>query len=38
MQLIYGTGNKAKLEAMKDCLKELGIEVIGLFNLFGYFS
>ncbi|MDD4494606.1 MAG: non-canonical purine NTP pyrophosphatase [Eubacteriales bacterium] len=28
--LIYGTGNPAKLQSMRDCLAPLGIEIIGL--------
>jgi 8-oxo-dGTP diphosphatase len=30
MQLLYGTGNVAKLEAMKRRLQDLNIEIIGL--------
>ena len=33
MKLLYGTGNPAKLEAMKARLKILGIELIGLRDL-----
>lgn len=33
MKLLYGTGNPAKLEAMKERLKILGIELIGLRDL-----
>jgi 8-oxo-dGTP diphosphatase len=33
MQLIYGTGNQAKLNAMRDILKELEIGVIGINDL-----
>lgn len=33
MRLLYGTGNPAKLEAMKKRLKELDIEIIGLKDL-----
>lgn len=33
MQLIYGTGNQAKLNAMKSHLKELEIEIIGIKEL-----
>ena len=29
-QLLYGTGNPAKLEAMRKRLSTLGIEVVGL--------
>ena len=33
MKLLYGTGNPAKLEAMKRCLAPLGIELMGLNDL-----
>lgn len=33
MRLLYGTGNPAKLKAMKNRLKELDIEIIGLDEL-----
>ncbi len=33
MKLLYGTGNPAKLEAMKRRLERLGIELIGLHDL-----
>lgn len=33
MRLLYGTGNPAKLEAMKKRLQELNIEIIGLKDL-----
>ena len=33
MKLLYGTGNPAKLDVMKNRLKKLGIELIGLNNL-----
>lgn len=33
MRLLYGTGNPAKLSAMRKRLKELGIELIGLQDL-----
>lgn len=33
MKLIYGTGNNAKLNAMRTHLKEIGIDVIGLSEL-----
>lgn len=33
MKLLYGTGNPAKLDAMKRRLEKLGIEVIGLYDL-----
>ena len=33
MKLLYGTGNPAKLDAMKSRLKNLGIELIGLSDL-----
>ena len=33
MQLLYGTGNQAKLAAMRHRLKELNIELIGLADL-----
>ena len=33
MQLLYGTGNQAKLSAMKSRLEKIGIELIGLHEL-----
>lgn len=33
MKLLYGTGNPAKLDAMKRRLEKLGIELIGLHDL-----
>lgn len=33
MRLLYGTGNPAKLDAMKRRLEKLGIELIGLHDL-----
>lgn len=33
MRLLYGTGNPAKLDAMKRRLENLGIELIGLHDL-----
>lgn len=33
MKLLYGTGNPAKLDAMKSRLENLGIELIGLNDL-----
>lgn len=33
MQLIYGTGNQAKLNAMRDMLKELRIDIISINDL-----
>ena len=33
MKLLYGTGNPAKLSAMKDRLQNLGIELVGLNDL-----
>ena len=33
MKLLYGTGNPAKLSSMKESLKTLGIELIGLKDL-----
>lgn len=33
MKLLYGTGNPAKLEVMRERLKILGIELIGLKDL-----
>lgn len=33
MKLLYGTGNPAKLEAMKNRLRSLDIEVIGLSDM-----
>lgn len=33
MKLLYGTGNPAKLDAMKRRLERLGIELIGLHDL-----
>lgn len=33
MKLLYGTGNQAKLSAMKNRLKEMGVELIGLSDL-----
>lgn len=33
MKLLYGTGNPAKLDAMKSRLEDLGIELIGLNDL-----
>jgi 8-oxo-dGTP diphosphatase len=33
MKLLYGTGNPAKLSAMKSRLQQLGIELIGLNDL-----
>lgn len=35
MKLLYATGNPAKIMAMKNRIKELGIEVIGLKDLEG---
>jgi non-canonical (house-cleaning) NTP pyrophosphatase len=34
MQLLYGTGNHAKLNAMRDMLKELRIDIISINDLF----
>lgn len=33
MQLIYGTGNQAKLNAMREMLKELKIDILGINDL-----
>ena len=33
MKLLYGTGNPAKLDVMRRCLADLGIELIGLKDL-----
>lgn len=33
MKLLYGTGNRAKLSAMRSRLKQLDIELIGLDDL-----
>ena len=33
MQLLFGTGNQAKLSAMKSRLEKIGIELIGLHEL-----
>ncbi len=33
MKLIYGTGNQAKLNAMREHLKELNIEILGIKDL-----
>ncbi len=33
MKLLYGTGNQAKLSAMKSRLEKFGIEIIGLCDL-----
>ena len=35
MKLLYGTGNPAKLDAMRHRLAGLGIELIGLKDLGG---
>ncbi len=35
MKILYGTGNQAKLNAMRDNLKNLGIEIIGLRDMDG---
>ena len=33
MKILYGTTNKAKLQAMKNAVEPLGIELIGLCDL-----
>lgn len=33
MKILYGTANKAKLKAMENATKPLGIELIGLNDL-----
>ena len=33
MKLLYGTGNQAKISAMRQRLKELDIELIGLEDM-----
>ena len=33
MKLLYGTGNSAKLDAMRHRLADLGIELVGLKEL-----
>lgn len=33
MKILYGTTNKAKLQAMKNAVEPIGIELIGLHNL-----
>lgn len=35
MKLLYGTGNPAKLEAMRRRLSGLGLEIVGLNNMEG---
>ena len=35
MKLLYGTGNQAKLEAMRRKLAGLGLEIIGLQDMEG---
>lgn len=32
-RIVFGTGNTAKLSAMKKCLLPLGIEVVGIYEL-----
>jgi|GEM_PF-243476 len=33
MKLLYGTNNPAKIEVMRKCLKEIGIDIIGLSDI-----
>ena len=33
MKLLYGTGNQAKLAAMRSRLRQIGIELVGLNDL-----
>ncbi len=35
VRFLYGTGNSAKLQSMRECLKSLDIEIIGLSELSG---